>query len=122
VWNDQGPAGYTLTEIADLAFPSIQVFAEKLWGTKGSAKLADFQARAALTAPVPDVTMLNRMPAPGPDGLVLYLPGEHTLADTAATIDLPLASAARADLEYPWTLSMEIRKTSETDKRGVILS
>lgn len=123
VWMDQGPAGYTMTEIADATLPSLQVFAEKMWGTKGSKDLAEFQARAATTLPVPGVTVFDRM-AGGcrEDGVFFSYPAESTLKDTGAIIYLPWSVAPRADLEYPWTLTMEVRKTAETGKRGVILS
>ena len=51
VWMDMGPSGYTSAEIAEATFPSIQAFAEKMWGTKGSKDYAEFQTRAAATAP-----------------------------------------------------------------------
>ncbi|MFD0894407.1 family 20 glycosylhydrolase [Luteolibacter ambystomatis] len=122
VWNDQGPTGYTMTEIASLTFPSIQAFSEKMWGTKGSTSYAAFQKRAALIAPVPGVQVFDRIPAKGPEGLVLDLPGERTLDSVDARQPLAFQGRARADLEYPWTLTMEIRKTADTERRGVILS
>ena len=121
VWCDQGPTGYTHTEIADLALSGIQAFAEKLWGTKGSAKYGEFTKRTALTLPIPGVTILDRLPA-GKDGLILDLPQEQTLKSAEDIIPLPLAEKDRANLEYPWTLTVEACKTAETDKRGVILS
>ncbi len=121
VWNDQGPTGYDMTEIATLALPSIQVFAEKLWGTKGSENYAGFQQRVALTLPVPGVTMFDRIAA-GKDGVVLDRPREITLGTTNAVVKLPFAGMARADLEWPWTLTMEVCKTADTGRRGVILS
>jgi hexosaminidase len=136
IWNDLGPSGYTLTEIADLSLPSIQVFAEKMWGNKGSANYQEFQKRPALTIAVPGVTIFQRDPATGPDGLVFSLDGEKILTDANASIDLPWAKnpladleystqqspPSRADLEYPWTLSMKIKRTGELSTRGVILS
>jgi hexosaminidase len=121
IWNDQGPTGYTVTEIADLSLPSIQVFAEKMWGAKGSPDYTAFQKRAAGTLPVPGVTVFDRLPA-GRDGLVLDLPKEQVLAGAASCIPLPLADAPRADLEYPWTLTVELRRGADTGRRGVILS
>ena len=122
IWMDQGPAGYTMAEIADAAFPSLQVFAEKLWGTKGSSKFVEFQQCATRTAPVPGVAVFDRMTVADKDGLALDIAGEQSLSDTNATLALPLATAPRADLECPWTLTMDIRKTAETGQRGVILS
>ena len=98
VWNDQGPTGYTMNEIARLALPSIQVFAEKLWGTKGSKDYAEFQKRAEVvrstgfsrnastlppeggttSAVIPGVTVFQRI-KPKHDHLVADLPAERTL-------------------------------------------
>jgi hexosaminidase len=122
VWSDQGPTGYTMTEIANLALPSIQAFAEKLWGAKGSQDYTAFQPRAACTLPVPGITVLDRIPAEHADGVVLDEPGEFTLGSTNAVVELPFARLPRADLEYPWTLTMEVCQTAETGTRGVILS
>ncbi len=121
VWNDQGPTGYTMAEIAELALPSLQVFAEKLWGTKGAKDYTGFQQRAALTLPVPGVTVFDRIPA-DKDGVVLDLPREYTLVATNSVVPLPFAGDRRRDLESPWTLSMKVFKTAETGRRGVILS
>ncbi len=121
VWNDQGPTGYTMTEIANLALPSIQAFAEKLWGVKGAKDYSEFQTRAALTLPVPGVIMFDRIAA-GKDGVVLDLPREYTLVATNSVVPLPFAKELRRDLEWPWTLTFEICQTAETGGRGVILS
>ncbi len=123
VWEDQGPTGYTMTEIGLLTFPSIRAFAEKMWGTKGSPDYATFQTRAALTAPVPGVAVLDRIPAvTNTSGLVLDIAAEQTLTATNSIIPLPFSGQSRADLEYPWTLTMEVMKTAGTSKRGTIIS
>jgi hexosaminidase len=54
--------------------------------------------------------------------LVLNVPQELELSSVADHIELPLARAERADLEFPWTLTMEVMKTKETDGRSVLLS
>ncbi len=122
VWNDQGPTGYTLTEIAALTRPSLMAFAEKLWGRKGSADYAAFQRRAAAVQAVPGVALFDRLPARTPDGLVLERSRAVSLATTNAWRALPFDGAPRADLEPPWTLTLEVRKTAETGGRGVLLS
>lgn len=121
VWFDQGPTGWTLNEVAETTLSGIHAFSEKLWGTKGSPDYPAFTKRAALTLPVPAVTVLNRLPA-GKDGVLLDLPREVELKDESAVIPLPLAKAERADLESPWTLTMEVRRKGDTKGRGVILS
>lgn len=122
VWNDQGPTGYTMTEIASLVLPGIQAISEKLWGKKGSKSYTEFQKRAAQTLPVPGITVLNRITPGNIEGLVLDKPHEVELAATNAVVEFPFESQPRADLECPWTLTMELFKTAETGRRGVILS
>jgi len=121
VWNDQGPTGYDMTEIAILTLPNLQAFAEKLWGTKGSKDYSEFQTRAATTLPVPNVTVFDRI-AGDQNGVVLSLPREIKLDTTNDFIELPLAHQPRANLEWPWTLTMEVYKTAETGTRGGMLS
>lgn len=121
VWCDMGPTGYTHQEIADLTLPGLQAFAEKLWGTKGSADYATFEKRAALTLPVPGISVLDRLPSK--DGVLLDLPAEQSLTNKDSLIPLPLARAERGDLEYPWTLTFDIRPSKDAGaNRGVILS
>lgn len=123
VWCDQGPTGYNHTEIADLTLSGIQAFSEKLWGTKGSPDYPEFTRRAALTLPIPGVTVLNRLyPAGGPDGVILDQPQEQTLGASSSVIPLPQATAERGDLEFPWTLTVQVFPTATTTHRGVILS
>ncbi len=125
VWGDLSPTGYTFTEIAWLTLPGIQAFSEKLWGTKGSPDYATFLKRADAVLPVPGVTVLDRLQVdyhPLKPDVVLNVPQEIELSTTAEHIELPLAHAQRADLEYPWTLTMEVMKTKETNGRSVLLS
>jgi hexosaminidase len=121
VWNDQGPTGYTHTEIAWLTRPSLQVFAEKLWGRKGSADHAAFLPRAALVANVPGTTLFDRRTA-GPEGVVLELAREITLGATNATVALPADTGGRQNLEWPWTLTLQVKRTADFEHRGVLLS
>lgn len=121
VWFDQGPTGWTLTEVGETTLTGIHAFSEKLWGTKGSADYKAFTARTAKTLPIPAVTLLDRL-AGGKGGVLLDMPREMELKDESSVIPLPLAKADRGDLESPWTLTMEIRRTADTKGRGVILS
>ncbi len=120
VWVGHGPTGWTMTEIADQTIPNIAVFAEKMWGRQGSANYQDFLPRSKAIGLPSSVTLLNRLPA-STEGIVLRQPAEVTLSRDASSVPLPLAHAPRADLEFPWTLSMEVRKTA-ANGRGVILS
>lgn len=120
VWVGQGPSGWTMAEIAGETFKSTQALSETLWGRKGSASYQEFLLRARPLEKVPGVTVLDRLPA-GADGLVLDQPGEVVLKKGSPPIPLPLEKAGRADLEFPWTLEMEIRIDTPSG-RGVILS
>lgn len=44
------------------------------------------------------------------------------MKDEASSVPLPLATGERADLEYPWTLTMEVRRTADTQGRGILLA
>lgn len=119
VWVGQGPTGWTMTEIAGETFESVRALSETLWGRKGSADYTDFLTRARPLEKVPGVTVLDRLPAQ--DHIILDKPEEIVMKNGDKTIPLPLAAAARSELEFPWTLTMEIRKDQENG-RGVILS
>ncbi|MEK7952196.1 family 20 glycosylhydrolase [Luteolibacter soli] len=121
VWSDQGPTGWTMTEIAETTLTGMQAFSEKLWGTKGSPDYPAFTKRVEKTLPVPAVRVLDRL-AGGKDGVLLDLPREVELKDESSVFPLPLAKAERADLESPWTLTMEVRRHGTTKGRGVLLS
>ncbi len=125
VWYDHGPTGYTMTETAKLTLPGIQAISEKLWGVKADKNYRDFVKRAEAILPIPNVTVLDRLEVPHPPHkaeIVLDIPQELTLNNTNSAIALPLANADRADLEYPWTVSMDVLKTEDTGGREVLLS
>ena len=117
VWPDLGPSGYLNTEIADLLLPSLQVFAERMWGNHASPDYEEFQKRAARTLPIPEVKLLERIPA----NVELYR-HDQPVALNDVNASEAIANAKGNNLEYPWTLSFEIKKTQDTGKRGVIIS
>lgn len=119
VWVGQGPTGWTMTEIADQTVPSIVAFSETLWGRKGSPFYKVFLDRAKGVENIPNITIFNRIAAT--NGIVLDQPREVVLTKEKPNDALPLEKAARADLEFPWTLSMDVKKTANNG-RGVILS
>jgi len=122
IWNDQGPTGYNMNEIARLALPSIHAFAEKLWGVKGSADYASFAERTSKTLSIPCVTVLDRALVKDNKTLILDMANEQELSSTNTFINLPLTDKDIHELEYPWTLTMDIMKTQDNDTRGVIIS
>ena len=119
VWCGQGPSGWTMTEIADQTVPSVVAFCEPMWGRKASPDYNAFLARARRVEKVPGIAIFNRIPAV--NGIVLDQPAEIVLAVGKGSRPLPLETADRADLEFPWTLTMEVKK-SAVNGRGVILS
>jgi hypothetical protein len=119
VWVGQGPTGWTMTEIAGETFESLRALSETLWGKKGSADYPAFLVRAAPLEKVPGVTVLDRLPAK--DHIILDKPEEIVMKKGGPAMPLSLETAARTELEFPWTLTMEIRKDEENG-RGVILS
>jgi len=130
IWNDQGPTGYTMNEIARLALPSIQVFAEKLWGTKGSKDYVEFQKRAEVVSKVPGVGLLDRklQSKRGCNSVLVGCENELT-SDSRDDCQLVLLDSPETvtdgqsrNIEYPWTLSVEVFKPAESDTRGVLLS
>jgi hexosaminidase len=119
VWVGQGPTGWTMTEIADQTAPSIRAISETFWGRRGSPDYKQFLVRAKPLEIVPGVTVFNRIPST--NGVVLDRPREVLLTKQAGTAALPFEQAGRADLEFPWTLAMDVRKDA-VNGRGVILS
>jgi hexosaminidase len=120
VWHGQGPTGWTMTEIAGEAIESVRAISEALWGRNANVDYATFLKQAAPLDKIPGLTVLDRLPG-GAGGVLLDRPQETILKKGAAPINLPLAGAQRADLEFPWTLTMEVRQ-DEQNGRGVILS
>ncbi len=53
VWMDIGPGKVTMDYVFNLIQPSLQVYAEKLWGIKGSENYDNFKNRAANKLPIP---------------------------------------------------------------------
>lgn len=119
IWNDQGPTGYTHNEIARLMRPSLMAFAEKLWGFKGSADYDAFQRRAVRVERVPGAAVFERRDARA-DGVALEYAREVTLAAATKWLDFGMTENLEK-LEWPWTVTMEVRRTADFDHRGVIL-
>lgn len=117
VWQDHGPTGYTNRETAGLLVPSLQVFGERMWGNAPSGEYGAFRERANRTLPIPGVKLLERPP----EGREVY---RHagTVNLTSPTTSVAIKSPGADGIEYPWTLTLDVRKTKETTGRGVILS
>ncbi len=116
VWNDMGPNGYTMYEIADLTVPTLYVMSEKMWGTKASADYAAFTARVAKLMAVPNVQLLTRRvkPVDVKTGVVFDSGDKvYTLKSPADSIPLmPYINTGgdeQKNLEFPFTVSMQIK-------------
>lgn len=123
VWLDFGPSGYTMNEIARLVMPSLWAFSEKLWGTKGSANYADFVKRYQTIQSIPGVNFTERRILSDENGIVYSSKDAvFVLNSQNEFINLPFgATDKNVNLEYPWTLDLEVCRT-DTLKRATILS
>ena len=120
VWNDGGPTGYTWNEIARLAWPSMQVFAEKLWGTKGSPDYREFCKRAENLKLLPEIPLLNRKVKADKDGVVWQMSGDkYFIANTSQRL---IRKGAPENLEYPWSASFTITRQSDTIGNDTLIS
>ena len=122
VWMDQGPTGWTMSEIGDITFRTLHVFSQRLWGSEiiNGGGYPGFVKRAALCSEIPEISLMDRIPSK--DGIYLDIPEVQSLKTKGSIIELPFAKADRADLEYPWTLSFQVRKTKDANNREVIFS
>ena len=127
VWNDLGPTGYTMVEIAKLTVPSIRVFSEKTWGTKGSDSYGAFVKRAAKIATVPNVSFFDRQLVKDDDDSAVIFDSGTTVYELKGGNDhVKLPGFDKCEnLEYPWTLDMQVFRTGdnvEGDGRDVLIS
>lgn len=123
VWNDMGPNGYTMYEIANLAVPTLFVMGEKMWGTKGSSDYSEFKKRVELLQAIPDVRLLQRhVRAADPETGLVFDSGDtlHTLESPTDSIPLmPYLGGAddeRKNLEFPWTASMQVKPANGVEQ------
>lgn len=114
IWNDNGPTGPTLSEIARTALPGIMVFADRMWG---APRLYTTQARweplrkQLAVAPLTSLTTADYR-----KNEVVYRSKEpvnmallHKSIPLEAAIDAP-------DLEYPWTLEATVLRTAKSER------
>jgi hexosaminidase len=116
IWNDMGPSGYTMYEIADLAMPTLFVMSEKMWGTKASANYDEFTVRAAKLKNIPDVRLLQReVNAIDREKGIIFDSGDTVYTLTTPDESIPLmkylcdTGDEHKNLEFPWTISMQIK-------------
>ena len=130
VWNDMGPNGYTMYEIADLTIPSLFVMSEKMWGTKGSADYNAFKKRVAAIGLPPGINLLKRGIQAIDDSGLVFDSGDKVYQLKTPTDSFQLlpylggADDAHKNLEFPWTATMQIKPADGTQQQNpaVILS
>ena len=108
-------------EIARLTQPSMEVFSEKLWGTKGSADYTEFQKRATVINCLPQIPLLIRTVKADQNGVVFARKGQDTyfISNTYHPLSLP---GDAKNLEYPWTASFTLTHLSDAIEGEVLLS
>lgn len=125
IWNDCGPTGYTHTEIAKLAFPSMASISNGLWGSRQFNTYGEFEKNAKeLWEKIPGIT-INTIEIPAnKNGLIWKLDNEQWIVPAT---EIPLNVEAKANcetlaenLEYPWTAHFVINRTknSARESRG----
>jgi hexosaminidase len=120
LWNDLGPFGYTMNEIARLTLPTMWVFSEKLWGTKGSANYTAYKKRIAAVEKIPNVSVLERGMLSDKNGLMYANNGTPIKFRSANEFKKLSWQAPKDYIEYPWTASFEVSMT-DTARRSVLL-
>ena len=117
VWNDQGPTGYTTSEIARLALPSMFTFSEKMWGTKGFENYKKFMPLRNKLLRIPLVSLLDR----NFEKRRVILKAEDI--NLAGNKSVPVKADYNGDnLEYPWTVTMTVKRTGKSAGSEVLLS
>ncbi len=117
VWTDLGPSGYTTTEVARLSLPSMITFSEKMWGTKGFDNYDDFKILRDEMLHIPLTTLLDRnfeneKPVFKEKNINLQKDKVNPMKTGYGT----------NNLEYPWTLTMTLTRTGNSDGEEVLLS
>ncbi|MCK0123779.1 family 20 glycosylhydrolase [Gelidibacter sp. F2691] len=115
IWNDLGPTGYSISEIARLVVPSIYVFSEKMWGTKAHATLDQFNSQLAALGKIPHITILDRTYAKEQTVLSKKNLAFRTTSHVATDNQLNT-------IEYPWSLEMTLNRTGASSGQEVLLS
>jgi hexosaminidase len=116
IWTDFGPTGYSVEEIARLSIPSMMVFSEKMWGTKGYDSIGEFKKSLNLLMQIPQTHFLDR-----------NFSESKTLYTSNKTIDLSKKKyikikSEKKNVEYPWKLELILKRTNISKGNEVILS
>lgn len=116
IWTDFGPSGYSVEEIARLSIPSMMVFSEKMWGTKGYESFNEFEKSLNLLLQIPLTNFLER-----------NFSTEKTLYKNNKRIDFSeenriKINSKKKNVEYPWKLELTLKRVKESWGNEVLLS
>ncbi len=116
IWNDFGPTGYNITEIARLSTPSIFVFSGKMWGTKSKLPYKDYCKQFKKLLKIPLTSLLNRE---FEDKKIIYQNDKNIILSSDKVVYI---NSEYENLEYPWSLEMTLTKTKLGSGKEVLLS
>ena len=114
IWNDYGPTGPSLSEIARIAVPGIMVFADRMWGAP--RLYPTYQKWAPLQKQLAMPPLTSMLEEDYREKRIVYQSKEpinmallHKSIPLGASLDTP-------DLEYPWTLEATLLRTAKSDR------
>lgn len=116
IWNDFGPTGFSISEIARLSTPSILVFAEKMWGTKSQLPFEAYESQLKGLMNIPMIRILDR---DFTERKEVYSLEENIHLHEKQSISI---DKSFKNIEYPWTLELTVQKTKEGSKEDVLFS
>lgn len=116
IWNDFGPTGFSISEIARLSTPSILIFSEKMWGTKSKLPFNEYKSQLEKLTNIPMTKVLERNTTSRKE---IYTKKRRIKLDENQSISI---GEEIKNLEYPWTLELTVQKTKESTKEDVLLS
>jgi hexosaminidase len=116
IWNDFGPTGFSISEIARLSTPSILTFSEKMWGTKSQLPFDEYNKQLKKLTNIPMTKILKRDFANKKE---IY--AEKKSFDLAKKQYISIGKEIK-NIEYPWTLELTVQKTKKGTKEDVLLS
>ncbi|WP_106793268.1 glycoside hydrolase family 20 protein [Aquimarina sp. Aq78] len=116
IWNDFGPTGFSISEIARLCTPSILIFSEKMWGTKSQLPFNEYNQQLEKLTSIPMTKVLERNFTNKKE---IYLNKESINLTEKENTSI---GKEIKNVEYPWTLELTVEKTKEGTKEDVLFS
>ena len=117
IWTDFGPSGYTSSEIARLSFPSMITFSEKMWGTKGFENYKAFEPFRDEMLHIPLTSLLNR----NFEEKKQVFKGKNLNLKEKRSAPMETGYGTE-NLEYPWTVTMTLKRGGKSEGNEVLLS